>query len=480
MQPEKTVRVVNRVAFLGPQLLLDEFVAIRRLDVDKILRAPKLGEDYRIVDCFAAADERRRRKPEVRTLASEFCGLVGEDTRLFKTALVELASKCLLHKRDGLGEAVGNRFDRGAALAVDRRLERVEAIWNLVFAREVCKHALCLLAGLHRRDNVVGLLKLHALEHAEERARLAVEALLRGLAKRFLDLVGLATEERGICLKSADATIHRVEDFGREEKIAPDERLRLVGREEVALRRLDPEQDGLATRRLVLDLGEIELAGVAEIVKLAGDHRRTESAHHLMILRYDNFAAGELLEEERDGAIERDTALEENLASGSVEEKLADRIEDRARLSLACAREQVADWNAVLELVDRRRGKNGANRAELGVGIVVDLVCDILDLDAELRRDRVEEAASASGADARHHARPELHRRVVHHALGILAAAVDDCVDVGMEELRARNVRRHFADLEIKRNELARVLDDLAARHDDCRDVLKGGNARDL
>ena len=82
--------------------------------------------------------------------------------------------------------------------------------------------------------------------------------------------------------------------------------------------------------------------------------------------------AHELLEEERDGAVERYTALEENLAARCVEEKLADRVEDRARLGLACAREQVADRNAVLELVDRRRGKNGADIVlDVPVGTVV-------------------------------------------------------------------------------------------------------------
>ena len=477
VKPEKTMRIIDGVALLGPQLLLDELVAIRGLYIYKILCAPELREHYGVVDRFTAADERRRRKPEVRALTREFGGLVGENARLFETALVELAAKCLLHKRDGLGEAVCNRLDRGAALTVDRRLKRVEAVWNLVFAREIGKHALRLLAGLHRRDDVVGLLELHALEHAEERASLAVKALLRGLAKRFLDLVGFAPEERGVRLERADAAIHRVEDLGREEEVAPNERLRLVRREEVALRRLDPEQDRLATRRLVLDLGEIELSGIPEVVELARDYRRAKSAHHLVILRNDDFAAGELLEEERDGAVERDTALEENLAAGSVEKQLADRVEDRARLGLACAREQVADRNAVLELVDRRRGKNGANRAELGVGLVVDLVCDILDLDAKLCRDGVKEAASAGGANARHHARPELHRRVIHHALGVLAAAVDNSVNVGMEELRASHVRRNFADLEIKRDELARVLDNLATCHDYCRDVLERSNA---
>ena len=39
MKPEKTVRVVDGVALLGPQLLLDKLVAIRGLDVDEILRA---------------------------------------------------------------------------------------------------------------------------------------------------------------------------------------------------------------------------------------------------------------------------------------------------------------------------------------------------------------------------------------------------------------------------------------------------------
>ena len=237
------MRVVNRVALLGPKLLLYELVAVSRLDIDEILRAPELRKHYCVVDRFAAADERRRRKPEVRALTRELCGLVREDTRLFETALVELAAKRLLHKRDGLGKAVGNRLDCCAALAVDRRLERVEAVWNLVFAREIGEHTLRLLAGLHRRDNVVGLFELHALEHPEERASLAVKALLRGLAKRFLDLVGLAPEERGVRLKRANAAVHRVQDLGREEEVAPDERLRLVRREEIALRRLDSEQD---------------------------------------------------------------------------------------------------------------------------------------------------------------------------------------------------------------------------------------------
>ena len=212
-------------------------------------------------------------------------------------------------------------------------------------------------------------------------------------------------------------------------------------------------------------------------MELARDDRGTERPHHLVVLRDDDFAAGELLEEERNGAVERDAALEKDLAARRVKEELADGVEDRARLGLARAREEVADRNAVLELVDRRRGKNGADRTELGVGIVVDLLRDVFDLDAKLRRDRVEEATSASGADARHHARPELHRRVVHHALRVLSAAIDNSVDVWVKELRARHVRRHFADLEIKRDELARVLDDLAASHDDCRDVLERSNA---
>ena len=91
-------------------------------------------------------------------------------------------------------------------------------------------------------------------------------------------------------------------------------------------------------------------------------------------------------------------------------------------------------------------------------------------LDDELdvfEEEEVEEAPRARRAYAAHHARPQLHGRIVDHALRVLAAAVDDRVDVGVEELRAGDVGRHFADLEIERDERARVLDDLAARDDD-------------
>ena len=89
VKPEKTVSVVDGVTLLGPQLLLDELVTIRRLDVDEILCAPELREDYRVVDRLAATNERRRRKPEVRALARKLGSLVGKDARLFEATLVE-------------------------------------------------------------------------------------------------------------------------------------------------------------------------------------------------------------------------------------------------------------------------------------------------------------------------------------------------------------------------------------------------------
>ena len=238
-------------------------------------------------------------------------------------------------------------------------------------------------------------------------------------------------------------------------------------------RRLDAQQDRLAARRLGFDLREVELAALLELVKLLRDDSRAERTHHLMILRNDDLTARQLVEEERDSLVEGDAALKENLAARRVEEQLPDRVEDRPRLRLARAGEQIADRHAVLELVDRGRGKDRTDRAELGVGLVVDLVGDVFDLDTQLLRDRIEEAARTRRADAAHHRRPEVHRLVVDHALRVLAAAIDDRIDVRMQELRALDVRRHLAHLKIEGNELPRVLDDLTARHNETRQVIE-------
>ena len=228
VQPEEAVRVAERIALLGPFLLRKQFLVVRLLDVHEVLRAPELREDDGVVDRLAAPHERRRSEAQMGALLRERGGLVGEAARLFEARGVEFAPEGLLHQRDGFRKAVRHHFHGVAAVPVDRRLQGVEAVGDVEFAHEVREHALRLLAGLHGGDHVVGLFKLHPLQHAEERTGLPVEALLRGAPERLLHLVRLAPEEGRVGLQRADAAVHRVQDLGGEEEVAPHKRLRLV------------------------------------------------------------------------------------------------------------------------------------------------------------------------------------------------------------------------------------------------------------
>ena len=192
-----------------------------------------------------------------------------------------------------------------------------------------------------------------------------------------------------------------------------------------------------------------------------------------MVLRDHDVAPRQLAQIVRYRAVRGDAPLEEDPPAGTVQQQLPHAVEDRARLRAARPREEVADRDAVLELVDRRGRKDRADGAELGRGVVVDLPRNLLHRHAEFRRHAVEVAARPRRAHAGHHRRPEVHLRVEHHALGVLPAAVDDRVHVWIEELRPRDVRRHLAHLEVERNETVRVIDDLTARHDRRRHVLE-------
>ena len=76
MQPQEAVRVVDGIALLGPDLLLDELVEVSLLDVDEVLGSPQLREHDGVVDRLAALHERRGGEAQVRALARELGCLV--------------------------------------------------------------------------------------------------------------------------------------------------------------------------------------------------------------------------------------------------------------------------------------------------------------------------------------------------------------------------------------------------------------------